>query len=206
MITQELKVEKKEAKGFDPLPENVYQVEIFDINLESKPTYDTRGKSDAEKIYENVLNFQFVLLGGFDKKGESLRGRSVFQNFVPTYLYISSKKGKNLLYQIIETVIRREMTVQEEAECDASFINSLVGQQVRVVVKNTTKDDKTFSNIESFLTIEEEKTSLTHEEREKAVIKKGVVEEMNEIAKEEEIPTINLYEEQDEVRIESVPF
>ena len=170
MITEQLKIERKEAKGFEPLPENVYQVEVFDINLESRPTFDTRNKPDEEKIFEKVLNFQFVLLTGIDKDGKSLRGRSIWQNFVPTYLYIG-KNGKNTLYQISEAVLRHQLTQEEEAYMDADVINGYVGSQLRVVVKHKKSGEKTYSNIESFLAVDELKTPLTSKEKEEATVK-----------------------------------
>lgn len=170
MITEQLKIERKEAKGFEPLPENVYQVELFDINLESRPTFDTRNKPDEEKIFEKVLNFQFVLLTGIDKDGKSLRGRSIWQNFVPTYLYIG-KNGKNTLYQISEAVLRHQLTQEEEAYMDAEVINGYVGNQLRVVVKHKKSGEKTYSNIESFLAVDELKTPLTSKEKEESTVK-----------------------------------
>lgn len=168
-ITEDFKVEKKEGT-FEVLPENVYQVEVLDINLEKRPTYDTKNKSDLEKIYEKVLNFQFTLLSGLDKDGKPLRGRSIFQNFVPTYLYIG-KNGKNVLYQISEAILRHQLTQEEEASMDANFISSFIGSQLRVVVKHKKSGEKTYANIESFLAAEELRNALTYDEKEKAAVK-----------------------------------
>jgi len=180
MINEEFKIEKKEAQGYDPLPENVYQVELLDITVDNRPTYDTRNKPDSEKVYEKVFNFQFTLLSGRDmKKGEDLRGRNIWQNYVATFLYIG-KNGKNTLYQIIEAIIGHEMSPAEEANMDTAFLNGLIGAQCRVLVKNNTKDGKTYSNIENFLPIENEAPRLTSEEKEKARVKKETQEEAHE--------------------------
>lgn len=185
-ITESIKIEVREASTFSPLPENVYQVELLDVSSEKRPTYDTRNKPDPEKEYEQILNFQFTLLGGKEKDGSSLRGRNVWQNFVPTYLYISSKNGKNKLYQIVESLLGRELTLPEEAEMDEIFINKLVGKQCRVGIKNKTSGDKTFSNIDTYFSSEQDMVSLTEEEKDKATVKNDKkVDEHDEINPED---------------------
>lgn len=174
MLDTNIKVEKKEGTNYDPLPENIYQVELLDITSENRPTYDTRNKPDNEKEYDTVFNFQFVLLNGKDKSGESLRGRNIWANFIPSYLYISSKNGKNKLYEITEALLGHELTQKEEAEMDGQFLNSLIGKQVRVGVKNkASKSDATkiYSNIDMYYFADELKDSLTDEEKEKATVK-----------------------------------
>lgn len=171
-ITQPLKIEKKEIQEFKPLPENIYQVELLDISAEQKPTFDTRNKPDNEKKYETVLNFQFTLLAGVDN-GEQLRGRNIWKNFVPTGLWISLK-GKNALYQITEAIKGGQLSPEEEAFMDQNYLNSLIGKQCRVGVKNKQSGDKTYSNIEVFYPVESYMTALTAEERDKATVKKDV--------------------------------
>lgn len=174
MLDTNIKVEKKEGTTYDPLPENIYQVELLDITSENRPTYDTRNKPDNEKEYDTVFNFQFVLLNGKDKAGESLRGRNIWANFIPSYLYISSKNGKNKLYEITEALLGHELTQKEEAEMDGQFLNSLIGKQVRVGVKNkASKSDATkiYSNIETYYFADDLINALTDEEKEKATVK-----------------------------------
>jgi hypothetical protein len=172
MITSELKIEEKEKIEYDPIPSDVYQVEVLDINEKTVPQYKDKTKN------EQVLEFQFTLLEGNDK-GKDLRGRNLWRNYVPTYLYIG-KNGKNVLYQIIEAIFNREISPDEKACMDRDFINSLIGRQCRVLVENSTKDNKTFSNIKSFLTIKSLLTPLTAEEKEKAAVKKKDEEEIEE--------------------------
>ena len=170
MLASDFKVEKKEAMEYTTLPEDVYQVELLDIKSEVKPTYDTRNKPDEEKEFETVFNFQFVLLDGIEE-GKSLRGRNLFANFVPTYLYISGKKGKNSLYKITEALLGHELTLKEEAEIDGEFLNSLIGKQMRVGTIITVKGEKTYSNIDKYLKANTLINSLTDEEKETATIK-----------------------------------
>lgn len=170
MLTQEIKVEKKEKKEFAPLPENFYQVELLDIDSEVRPTYKTRNEPKENQILETILKFQFTLLSGKDKDGSSLRGRNVWENFVPTYLY-EGKNGKNKLYQITEALLGHNLTQKEEMEMDTTFLNSLIGSQCRLGIKNTKSGDKVYSNIETYYPIEQEMTALSEEEKEVARVK-----------------------------------
>lgn len=205
-INEKFNVEVKEAKGFEPLPENVYQVEVFDINVENRPTYDTKNKPDLEKVYEKVLNFDFVLLSGMDKDGKSLRGRIIGKNFVPTFLYISQKNGKNALYQIAEAILRHELTQEEIATMDSDFISTFIGSQLRVGVKQKKDGDKTYSNIESWFAVEELKIPLTHAEKDKVTealetMRKGktttnITDNQNQSEGHDNIPTIQIDEDE----------
>ena len=166
MLNEDIKIERKEAKEFPPMPEDVYQVELLDISVEERATYDTRNKPDSEKEFEKVFNFQFVVLDH-----RELRGRNIWANFVPVYLYVS-KKGPNKLYQIVSAYLRHEPTPEDEAKLDSKFLNSLVGKQCRVFVETKTSGDKKFNNIVKFMRIDSELTPLTTEEKEKAKVKK----------------------------------
>jgi len=172
MLPSNISFEKKEGGNYEPLPEDMYQVELLDITLQEKPSYNDKTK------LEKVMSFQFVVLDG------ELRGRSIWRNFVPTFLYIG-KNGKNVLYQITESIIKRPLTIEEESTFGSDVINRLVGYQCRIVVKNkNSKEGKVFSNIDSFLPAKEKLQSLTDEEKEKATVKEKV----------DEIPTINIDE------------
>lgn len=191
-INQEIPIPKREAQEYSPIPENVYQCELLDINMEEKPKY-----KKPEEV-ENVLAFQFTLLAGKDKDGTSLRGRNIWRNFVPTYLYAGSK-GKNVLWQIIEALLGRELTLEEQAKLDTTKLNKLIGKQCRVVVKNNRKDDKIYSNIDTFMIIEESMQPLNEEEQEKARVKTEKVEQIEN----EEQQSVN---DPDEINIDDIPF
>ncbi|MEI9966197.1 MAG: DUF669 domain-containing protein [Candidatus Moraniibacteriota bacterium] len=152
MLPSNISFPVKEGKTFDPLPEDVYQVELLDIEMQEKPSYNDKS------VMENVLSFQFVVLDD----GE-FRGRSIWRNFVPTFLYIG-KNGKNALYEITEAIIKRELTQEEEAMFGSDFINKLIGYQCRVVVKNKEgKEGKVFSNIDSFMPAKSKADPLSDE-------------------------------------------
>jgi hypothetical protein len=89
-----------------------------------------------------------------------------------TYFYIG-KNGKNKLYQVVETLLGRDLTREELATFESAKLNKLIGKQCRVIVKNKPgKDGKSvFSNIDSFLIAESLFNALTSEEKEKAKVK-----------------------------------
>ncbi len=183
MLDTGIKVEKEEAKIYPPLPENIYQVELLDINSEKRPTYDTRFFPAEEQELETVFKFQYTLLAGKDKE-EELRGRNVWHNFVPATLYISAK-GKNVLYRIVEALLGRELTQEEEAEgISGEFLNDLIGKQCRIGTKHKASKDgtKVFDNIDTYYAIEGELEKLTDEEKENARVK--VKDEKEEVVEE----------------------
>jgi hypothetical protein len=185
MINSDIKVEKKESQEFSPLPDNIYQVQLLDVTDEKRPTYDTRNEPDDKKQYETVFNFQFVLLAGKDKDGEPARGRNLWANFIPSYLY-ESKKGKNRLYQITEALLGHTLTLEEEAKMDGEFINNLIGKQIRVGTVTKTNGDKKFTNIDVYYPVEVELDGLSAEEAINATVKvKDTTDESNEISAED---------------------
>lgn len=184
MITDNFKIEKKEGITYDPVPDDIYQVELLDIEVKEQEKY----KEPTKK--EKVFSFQFTILDH-----EELRGRNIWVNFVPTYLYISSKNGKNKLYQIVESILGRELTPEDEATMDAEKLNKLIGHQLRIFVETITKNDKKFNNVKKFMKLITRLTPLTAEEKEKAKVKNK---------KEEEKEAIEVAS--DEIRIEDIPF
>lgn len=174
MLDPKMTLPKEEAKAYKPLPEDVYAVELLDVTAKEVETYDSKEarKKDASlKIeMETVLDFQFVLLEGRDGS-EDLRGRNIFQNFVPSYLYISSK-GKNKLYQIVEALQAQTLSPEQEAfGVTGATLNSFIGKQCRVGTVNKTNGDKTYSNIDKFLPAKGEFAPLTTDEKAAAHIK-----------------------------------
>ena len=185
MIENNFKIEKKEASEIKPIPEGMYQAKIKDINSEERPTYDTKTLPKEEHVMENVFSVEYELLNG-EEAGKSLVGHSLYKNFVPGYFYISRKNGKNALYQVVESALARELSPEEEVTFEASKMNELIGKEVIIGVKNTTKDGTTYSNIEQLY--------------------KAQSQPQVDVAKELEqsdIPTINV---DDDIKIEDIPF
>lgn len=174
MLNPDIKIEKQEATEYKPFPEDMYSVELLDINSKEVETYDSK-QARAKDVHleaemETVFDFQFVLLEGRDGETE-LRGRNIFQNFVPSYLYISSK-GKNKLFQVVEALQGQTLSPEQEAYgITGADLNALVGKQCRVVTINKTNGDKTYSNIDKFLTAKGDFAPLTAKEKDDARIK-----------------------------------
>ena len=165
MLDPNITVEKREGGEYEPIPDDVYTVQLIDINSEKRPTYDTRNKPDGEKEYELVFNFLFGLLDGMDDTGKELRGRRLIQNFVPSYLYVSGK-GKNKLYQIVEALQRQTVSPEQEAHgITGSDLNNLIGEQCRVGTKTEEKGEKKYTNIDKWMMVREEKTPFTADEK-----------------------------------------
>jgi hypothetical protein len=203
MLTEDITIEKKEKAEYPPLPKDIYQAQILDVTAVKKPSYDTRNKPEAEQIMEVVLNFQFTLLEGKDGDNE-LRGRNVWANFVPTYLYIG-KNGKNKLYRITEAVLGAELTLEEEAKMDKNYINGLIGKQVRISVEPSTKGDNTYDNITDWLKINNEMTPLTDEEKESAEVKNKDDEQSVSDETSQPKPSQN-DDGSPEIDVDSIPF
>ena len=177
MLDPKATYEKKETISFPLLKNDVYSVELIDVVEEEKQKYQAEGT-------ESKFSFEFAVLNGVDAEGNEARLRLLAKNFVPTFLYISHKTGKNWLYKIVEALLSRELTQQEEAEgLNGEFVNSLIGKQCRVVLeKVASKKDATkfYSNISNVLPIEGNKeASISQEEFEKINEAKTRREESN---------------------------
>jgi len=174
MLDNNMELPREESKEYKPLPEDVYAVELLDVNAKEVETYDSKQDRKKDEMlapkYETVLDFQFVLLEGKDGD-EDLRGRNIFMNFVPSYLYISAK-GKNKLYQIVEALQGSSLSQEQEAYgITGKDLNSFIGKQCRVGTVNKVNGDKTYSNIDKFLVAKGDFAPLTVEEKDKAKIK-----------------------------------
>lgn len=184
MINENIITEKKEKMEFAPLQPDVYQVQLVDMYDKQVPQYDDKTK------YETVFTFYFALLEGIATDLKEARGRILKRGYVPNYFY-EGKKGKNVTMQIVEALLGREQTAEEEAYWDAKNWNAFIGKQLRVLIENTTKDNVTYSNIKSFLPVKTTMEALT--EKELTTIREGItkMEENANKKKEEEIPDVN---------------
>jgi hypothetical protein len=165
MINKPMKIEKIEKQDYPPIPEDIYQVQILDINVKEREKYKQPG------VMEEVFAFQFTLLDGKDKD-QDLRGRNVWDNFVPIYLYVG-KNGKNKLWQIVEALIKREMTTEDESMIDSDWINAQIGKQLRISIIHKKSGDKTYDNVDRYYAAKEDLTPLTAEEIDTATVKKN---------------------------------
>lgn len=190
MLNEDIKVEKKEKAEYPPIPKDVYPAELLDVSAVKKPTYETRNKDESEQVLETVLNLQFTILKGQDGE-KDLRGRNVWANFVPPYLYVSVKNGKNKLWRIIESLLGRELTQAEEATIDSKFLNGLIGKHCRISVEPKVSGDRHFDIITDWLKKNEDAPALNAEEKDKASVK---------------VKSETVSEEQVEKEVDSIPF
>jgi hypothetical protein len=178
MLKEPIKVGKKEKAEYPPLPKDIYQVELLDVSAEQKPTYETRNNPADQQELETVLNFQFTLLEGKDGE-KDLRGRNVWANFVPTYLY-QGKNGKNNLWRIVEALMGRELNAADEATLDQDFLNGLIGSQCRISVEPKQSGEKIYDRITDWLKSNKNLTKLTPEEIDTATVKNKKEKEKTE--------------------------
>jgi hypothetical protein len=183
MLDENIKCEKVEGKEYPSIPKDLYQVELLDITLK-----DAVGKYAKEG--DKNFAFQFTILKGRDEKQEKdenkeLRGRNIWDNFVPDYLFIG-KKGKNSLYKICEVYLNRELTPQEEAEgITGKMLNEFIGKQCRVSIEGKKVGDNVYNNITDYFVATEQLTPLTKEEKGDAEVKAKDKVKEEEIAVED---------------------
>jgi len=184
MISENLTTEKKEKMEFAPLSQDVYQVQLVDISDKLVPEYNDKTKM------ETVLSFYFVVLEGKATDLKDARGRILARNFVPNYFY-EGKNGKNITMQIVEAILGRERTEEEEAFWGSKEWTDLIGKQCRVLIENKEGKDKTvYSNIKSLLPAKQNEAELTDEEMIGITER---IEKMEENANKpkEELPEVN---------------
>lgn len=199
MLSQDFKATYQEAPKFDPLPPDTYQVELYDITARQVENYNWKKGERVDKFgypvpqFDNIFNFQWGLLEG-EQNGKSLRGFSIWNDYIPTMLYIGKKNGKNKLFKIVEALIGRELNQTEVvAGLDGSFLNSLVGKQCRILVEHVEKNDKVFANPVNWLKAKGELPMLNTEERNK-------IKEFNEKRKAKGESVTN------EITVDQIPF
>ena len=198
MLNENSVFKKEETKSYPLLKEDVYQVQLIDINEKESNKYQSTET-------EMKLHFSFAILQGKNIDGDDAKGRVIDYNFIPNYLYISKKTGKNKLYQVVEALLGRELELKEEAEgITGKLLNELINKQVRVFVENKTKEDKSFSNIIKLSPIDSEMTHFTLEELNK--IKQGIQEYQNKKA-EKMVKTVDPgAEEVTDEDLKNIPF
>ena len=171
MIEQAYTVKPSKMKGFKPVPANKYQVQISDVNLVKQMNYQKTEEVDT-------LNFEFLILTdeSFDyvddegnKQIESTKGRKLWKRVSPILSPAGKTSKASWLFKLLCAVERKEL---QESDITDISPNSLVGQQLVVMVEETTTG---YNNILAFLPAKEEleaievvpSTIFTSEELEK---------------------------------------
>lgn len=127
----------QESKDFELLAEDTYTLQLLDIEERQEPSYDDK------TVLEDKLNFSFVVLDEGDN-----RGRRLWRSVTPV---ISEKSN---LLKVIQALVGKNLSQEEQDAFDTNALNSLIGSQVRAVVgvTGTGKSNK----ILNFLPIKKE--------------------------------------------------
>lgn len=145
------------GKKFQPIPADKYTVQISDVNPEES----------SFNPGEQVLNFEFVILDNknFPVKNEetgrdepeAIRGRRLWKRMRPSIS--SGRSGRaSWLYKLLNAVEKEVVPVEKYQEINTmDLVNSLIGQQVSVMVNQVPgKDGNIYNNILDFAIPEKE--------------------------------------------------
>lgn len=172
MLDTTFNAPKIEATDYTPLPDDMYQVELLDIESKMNESFESK-KARATNpalapVMEPILSFTFTVLDDsiiVNGKAENVRGRNIWMNFVHAYLYIG-KSGKNDLYKIVEALQGSSLTQEQEAYgISGTALNALIGKQCRVVTKQVTKNGKTYMDVDNLLPAKAPLSPLTAQEK-----------------------------------------
>lgn len=149
-IPNTLKFEKIEKKEYEPIPANVYQVQIGDISEKYKTPW---GKPDAEEK-ELYLTFEFVILDG------QYKGRKLWKDIRPV-APTPSEGGSfkpSWMYRLVSAVVGHPLSLAEGINWGAEETNNLIGRQLRLIVNQTPKNaqGRSYNNITEVLPIDKE--------------------------------------------------
>lgn len=129
-VKQGTSVEATKGKNFEPLPADVYPVQILDIE-------EREGTKWQSTEVEVQINVKFVVL----EEGPHY-GRFLWATCSPK---IAGGSKQSKLYQVIVAATGKEFTKDELQKAHeivtADFLNSMIGAQLRVAVIVTDKQD-----------------------------------------------------------------
>lgn len=130
-------------KEFSLIPEGLYQVQLHDIVEKQKPDFKN------PSVLKNFFTFTFIILN----EGE-LRGRRLWLDVsaVPPYPPSEGRK-QSWMYKVISAIEKHSITQDEAGGYDAAKFNTLIGEQIQVVVKHSPPkaSGKVYANIDSVM-------------------------------------------------------
>lgn len=142
MLPENYKAKEAQKVEFDPLPEDIYQVEIADAALVDAPVYK---KPDET---EELINFEFVVLD----EGQ-FRGRRLWKKVRPVINEGGNGFKASFLYELMCKAMKIQLKKQEALDL---AINVLLGKQLVVAVDaKPGKNDKVWNNIRSFTQVKD---------------------------------------------------
>lgn len=122
----------------EPIQEGIYTVKITNI-IKQEPRINP-----FTQMEETRIKFEFLILDSKEK------GKKLFSSVTPK-LALEPKTSN--LYKIWSACVGRNPKKDEFGEF---HLSSLIGKTLKVLVNQTEKNDRVFSNIESYLKIEKE--------------------------------------------------
>jgi hypothetical protein len=142
MLPSDFKAVKTD-KVFETIPAGLYEAQLMDVELETKPTFETRSLPIEEQTMEQTVKAKFAILE------EDFRGRVLSANFLPTEIWYSKKVGKNKAWKLMEALMSKELDA-DEATMTYDHVNDLIGKQAIIEVDVKVSGDKEYSNIKGF--------------------------------------------------------
>lgn len=143
-VQGEYKTVIPKPKATEPIPADVYQVLISDVNLEERANPFEGGE------LQQRLAFNLTVLDE-EHKGKSLRV------WVANKWFVNAKSGiKSGLYALSDAVFAGYGT-KVDMDFGISFNpNDLIGKQVRVTLVQVDKEGKTFNKVTGYMPIKKE--------------------------------------------------
>lgn len=137
---------------FVPVPEDLYQVVISDVEEKIMPRYQAKNEDDVEAFYK----FKFVIINGEDEFSQE----KVVSAFCTRKWFSGNKKVNpsklvNLVKAVYAYYYPKLSVVELEADdMTPAVINDLIGKQLRVSVK--LNEEGSANKITEFMAIKKE--------------------------------------------------
>jgi len=154
MLPDNFELPAPSKKEWPPIPEDVYQTEITNLEYKTeKNKYKEREKDPIKKAAmpdeKSVINFEFTII----EEGQYY-GRKVWQKMSPIKPYPPSGTMTSWMYRLASAMAGHPITREEADKFTSSDVNDFVRRQVKVVIKHSVPDfnGKVWNNIESFVT------------------------------------------------------
>jgi hypothetical protein len=137
-----------EGKSFDPIPEDKYQVQIYDVEA-------VMVTNTFKQVEEERLRYTFIVLDpdktmpGISPEGTApaaIRGRRLWARFSKTLSIPGSTKPSNLT-KLVSAVYGRELA---KPELETWEPEDIIGKQVCVMVSKEVKGENVYNNILSY--------------------------------------------------------
>lgn len=135
-----------EKKDFPSLPEDTYQVFVEDVNLVKR-----LNKYNGQE--EMQMNFTFSILGTAEEREKSTyRGRKLWK-YVRTVISAGGAGKNPAMFNVIYEAIMRRTPYEDQVQTiNAKVIDSLIGKQLLLVVKEGTDNQgKKYNTISDYM-------------------------------------------------------